>query len=131
VVANFTLKLGVDGRWVYNAPLDVGAGGFLSGQGTSTLTIFGYPILVDARAAGGTGVVVQTVWGMPFSTTSVEYACLLPAQYYALQVRSGVVSNASFSLGTNGAFAIDPGATSLLALDTFNGLRRLRVIAPL
>ena len=131
VVANFTLKLGVDGRWVYNAPLDVSAGGFLSGQGTSTLTIFGYPILVDARTAGGTGVVVQTVWGMPFSTTSVEYACLLPAQYYALQVRSGVVSNASFSVGTNGAFTIDPGATSLLALDTFNGLRRLKVTAPL
>ncbi len=68
---------------------------------------------------------------MPFSTTSVEYACLLPAQYFALQVRSGIVSQASFSLAPNGTFTIDPSATSLLALDTFNGLRRLNVIAPL
>ena len=131
VVTSFSVKLGIDGHWTYSGAFDIGSGGFLSGTGTATLTLFGYPLLVDARAAGGTGVTVQTIWGMPFSLTSVEYVCLLPAQYFALQVRSGVVSPASFALGTNGVFAIDPSATSLLALDTFNGLRRLRVTTPL
>jgi hypothetical protein len=54
-----------------------------------------------------------------------------PAQYFALQVCSGVVSAASFSLSPNGTFVIDPSATSLLSLDAFHGLRRLNVIAPL
>jgi hypothetical protein len=130
-VVNFSFKLGVDGHFSYAGTYDIASGGFVSGNGTSVLTFFGYPVLIDARAADGTGVTVQPIWGMPFSTTSVEYACLLPAQSFALQVRSGVVSQASFSLGTNGAFVVDPSATSLLTLDTFNGLRRLKVIAPL
>ncbi len=131
VVANFSFKLGLDGHWSYTPANDVSAGGFLAGAGTSTLTFYGYPLLVDARAAGGSGVTVQTIWGMPFSPTSVEYADLLPAQYFALQVRSGVVSAASFSLAPNGTFSIDSAATSLLSLDTFHGLRRLTVVAPL
>jgi hypothetical protein len=131
VVANFNFKLGVDGHWVYSGAYDVASGGFLTGAGTSSLGFYGYPLLVDARAAGGTGVTVQTIWGMPFSPTSVEYANLLPAQYFALQVRSGIVSQASFSLSPTGTFTIDSGATSLVSLDTFHGLRRLNVIAPL
>jgi len=132
-VANFSLKLGVDGHWSYAAANDVAAtpSGFLGGAGTSTLVFYGYPLLVDARAAGGTGVTVQPIFGMPFSPTSVAYANLLPAQSFALQVRSGIVSSASFSLAPNGTFTIDPAATSLLSLDTFHGLRRLNVIAPL
>jgi hypothetical protein len=130
-VANFSFKLGIDGNWSYSNAYDVSAGGFLAGTGSSTLTFFGYPLLVDARAAGGTGVTIQPIWGMPFSTTSVEYACLLPAQSFALQVRSGVVSAASFSLSPTGVFAISPSATSLIALDAFDGLTRLRAIAAL
>jgi hypothetical protein len=130
-VANFSFKLGIDGKWTYSGAFDVNSGGFLAGNGTSTLTFFGYPLLIDARAAGGTGVTVQPIWGMPFSTTSVEYACLLPAQSFALQVRSGVVSTATFSLSTTGAFAVSPSSTSLIALDKFNGLTRVRAIAAL
>ena len=66
---------------------------------------------------------MQSIWGMPFSPTSVEYANLLPAAYFALQVRSGIVSSATFSLATNGTFTIAPAATSLLSLDSFHGLR--------
>jgi hypothetical protein len=131
VVANFYFKLGVDGHWSYDPALDLSTGGFLAGAGTSTLAFYGYPLLVDARAAGGTGVTVQTIWGMPFSATSVEFANLLPAQYFALQVRPGIVSSASFSLSPNGMFTVASTATSLLSLNTFHGLRRLNVIAPL
>ncbi len=131
VVADFNFQLDVNGHWQYKAPYDVLNGGFLAGAGSSTLGFYGYPLLVDARAAGGTGVTVQTIWGMPFSTTSVEYANLLPAQYFALQVRSGIVSQATFSLSQKGVFTIDSGAMSLLSLDTFHGLQRMNVIAPL
>jgi hypothetical protein len=130
-VANFSFKLGIDGKWSYSGALDVSGGGFLAGNGTSTLTFLGYPLLIDARAAGGTGATLQPIWGMPFSTTSVEYACLLPAQSFTLQVRSGVVSTATFSLSPTGAFAVSPSATSLIALDKFNGLTRVRAIAAL
>ena len=131
VVADFNFQLDVNGHWQYKAPYDVLNGGFLAGAGSSTLGFYGYPLLVDARAAGGTGVTVQTIWGMPFSTTSVEAANLLPAQYFALQVRSGIVSQATFSLSQKGVFTIDSGAMSLLSLDTFHGLQRMNVIAPL
>jgi hypothetical protein len=129
--ASFNFKLGVDGHWSYAPAYDVSSGGFLTGAGTSTLGFYGYPLLVDARAAGGTGVTVQPIWGMPFSSTSVEYANLLPAASFALQVRSGIVSSATFSLATNGTFTISSTAMSLLALDTFHGLGRLKVIAAL
>lgn len=130
-VANFAMKLGIDGKWSYSAAYDVSAGGFLGGNATSTLTFFGYPLLVDARAGGGSGVTIQPIWGMPFNTTSVEYACLLPAESFALQVRSGVVSAAAFSLSQSGAFSISPSASTLIALDTFHGLTRLKAIAAL
>jgi hypothetical protein len=130
-VADFSFKLGVDGHWSYSAAYDIGAGGFLAGNGTSTLTFFGYPVLVDARAAAGAGVTIVPIWGMPFNTTCVEYACLLPAASFSLLVHSGVVSGASFALASNGAFSIAPGSTSLLSMDTFHGLRRISAIAPL
>jgi hypothetical protein len=129
-VANFSFKLGVDGKWSYNVAFDVSSGGFLAGNGTSTLTFFGYSLLVDARDAGGTGVTVQPIWGMPFSTTRVEYvsaACAVVRPPGAL--RSGEHGN--FSLSPTGAFANIPSSTSLIALDKFNGLTRVRPIAAL
>jgi len=67
---------------------------------------------------------------MPFSLTSVAYANLLLASNFSLLVHSGVVSPASFSLAPDGTFAIASGATSLLQLDTYHGLRRLTVVRP-
>ncbi len=130
-VANFSFKLGLDGHWSYDAAHDVTGGGFLAGRGTATLAFYGYPLLIDARAAGGWGVTVVPIWGMPFSLTSVAYANLLPASNFSLLVHSGVVSPASFSLAPDGTFAIASGATSLLQLDTYHGLRRLTVVKPL
>jgi hypothetical protein len=129
-VTSFTFKLGLDGRFTYEAVHDVAHGGFLAGPGTSALEFLGYPLLVDARAAGGTGVTIQPISGMLFGPTSVEYAVLLPAANFNVQVRSGVVSAARFSLAADGTFTIDPSSTSLLGLDIFHGLRRLSVLRP-
>ena len=130
-VCSFGFKLGLDGRWSYDPAHDLTNGGFLSGSGTSTLVFQGYPLLIDARAAGGVGVTVVPIWAMPFSTRSVEYANLLPAASFALLVRSGVVSSAQFSLTPEGTYVIAPSSASLLRLDSFKGLRRLTVTAPI
>jgi hypothetical protein len=131
VVADFQFKLGLDGHFAYQPAYDYGAGGFLRGNGTSTLEFLGYPILVDARAAGGAGLTIQTIWGMPFAYTAVQFANLLPASYFALQVNSGVVTNAQFKLSASGVFSFSPSLAPYLALDTFDGLTRLRALGPL
>jgi hypothetical protein len=130
-VADFRFKIGLDGKFAYQPAHEYSAGGFLRGNGSSTLEFLGYPLLVDARAAGGAGLTIHPIWGMPFTTTAVQYANLLPAASFSLQVNSGVVTNARFSLNTSGVFSIAPSLAPYLALDTFNGLRRLRALGPL
>ncbi len=55
---------------------------------------------------------------------------LLPASYFALQVNSGVVTQAKFKLSSSGIVSFDPSLAPYLALDTFNGLKRLRALGP-
>jgi len=71
------------------------------------------------------------MWNMPFALTSVEYANLLPAASFALIVHSGVVSSAQFSLTPQGNYVVRPGATSVLRQDTYKGMPRLTVTAPI
>lgn len=127
-VTSFTFKLGVDGNFSYD---ESQFGGFLAGNGTSTLEFFGYPILVDARAAQGQGLTIVPIWGMPFTFTAVQFADLLPAASFALQVNSGVVTQAVFTLDPQGNFSFDSSLSPYLELDKFNGLTRLKVKGPL
>jgi hypothetical protein len=116
------------GVFVYDEKL---YGGFVAGNGTSTLEFLGYPILVDARAAGGAGLTIQPIWGMPFAYTAVQFANLLPAPGFSLQVNSGVVTRAGFLLKPNGEFWFDPSLDPYLEFGTFHGLKLLKVKAPL
>lgn len=131
VVVDFLFRLEVDGAITYDLDNDVANGGFVSGYGTSTLEFFGYPILIDARKAGGTGATIQPIWGMPYATTSVLFANLLPAASFSLQVQSGVVSNVWFWLDQDGAFGFNAAQVPYLKLDSFNGLTRMTVLQPL
>jgi hypothetical protein len=126
-VTSFSFKLGLDGRFSYSSSLDVGSGGFLNGNGTSTLDFLGYPLCVDARSAGGAGVTIEPIWGMPFSTTHVQLAYLLPAPYFALQFNPG---HAQFSLAPNGTFSFDSALSPYLRLENRGGLTVLTVLAP-
>ena len=130
-VASFTFRLGVDGRFSYDPAFDVARGGFLAGQGTATLQFLGYPLLVDGRRAGGVGLTIQPIWGMPFTFTQVQFADLLPASRFVLQTESGVLTQGEFSLDTRGGFHVDSALASLLRLSRFHGLNRLEVLAPL
>ena len=126
--ASFNFKLGLDGNFSYDQSQ---FGGFLAGNGTSTLEFLGYPILVDARAANGAGLTIQPIVGMPFTFTAVQFADLLPAPSFALQVNSGIVTKAVFSLDAQGKFSFDRSLSPYLELQTFNGLTLLKVKAPL
>lgn len=125
VLATATAALDTQGRWTYGGQY----AGYLGGNGTTTLTFLGYPLIVDARASGGTGLDVQPIWGNTFTSTSVQTLVLLPAKPFSLQVRGGVVSTVSFGLTDDGRIIFDAGQP--LAVDTFHGLTRLTVTRPI
>jgi hypothetical protein len=138
VVCDFVFALKLDGTFSYNPSIDVAAGGFLKGNDTKTLEFYGYPVLVDARISidvqakdpePAWGITIQPIWDMPFATTGVQYADLLPAKGFQLQNKSAIVSSAIFDLSVNGTVSFAP--TLPLKLDTFNGLNRLTVTGAL
>jgi hypothetical protein len=130
-VSPFTFKVGLDGNITYAADLDVSKGGFLRGNNTTTLEFVPYPICVDTRAAGGIGVILQPIWGMPFSYTHTTLAYLLPDQWFQIQVDSGIVTKAAFTLDLHGTFSFDPSLTPYLRLTTSHGIPLLTALGPL
>src|SRR2546423_8392711 len=131
-VTSFAFKLGLDGTFSYNPSYDISSGGFLAGNGTSTLEFLGYPILVDARAAGGTSLTIIPIWGIASSPTSVQLATLLPAPIFVLYI-SGAATKALFSLDVHGNFSFDSSLSPYLELQTLQGLPLIDpdVIGPL
>lgn len=129
VVVNFRTALRRDGTWFYDPRYDIAAGGYVAGTGTSTLTFYGFVLLVDGRAGGGTGILVHNVWGLQFDYSGVETVVLLPANVFVLQVRSGELSRAQFALDDRGGINFDPSLP--LSVDRYDGVRRLTVTAPL
>jgi hypothetical protein len=125
-VAQLVFQLDRNGQFQYD---ETRYGGFLRGRGTSTLEFQGYPLLVDARLSGGDGVTIAPVASLPFAANSVEHANLLPANGFRLQVRSGRVSDAGFSLSESGSFTLEGGAATQLAVAPggFHGLTLLTV----
>ncbi len=129
-VARFVFRLDANGDFQYD---QARFGGFLRGAGSSTLEFLGYPVLVDARASGGDGLTIVPVRNLPFTAASVQCANLLPADGYRLLVRSGVVSDAGFSVGETGGFTPQGALASHLAATPggFNGLTLLQVESPI
>lgn len=130
VVADFNFKLGADGNFSYKEDYDISRNGFLAGNGTATLQLLGYPLLIDARNAGGAGVGIRPT-GTPVTTTSVQFANLLPAPGFSLQINSGPATTQKFNLDTQGTFSFDSSAARYFRLESFHGLTLLKVIAPL
>lgn len=125
VIVNFRTALLRNGNWSYSEDLD----DYAAGNGTPTLTLYGFALLIDGREGGGTGITVADVWGLPFSFSGVQTVVLLPAEVFRLQVRGGEVSRARFAMDDHGVITFDP--TMPLEVDTFDGMRRLTVTAPL
>ena len=130
IVVNFRTALRPDGTWSYDTRFDLDHNGYVRGNGTSTLTFYGYPLLVDARSAGGTGVLVHSVAGLQFTPSAVQTVVVLPTSRFYLQIASGpVVSDAPFALEDNGQITFDPSLP--YRVDSFQGMRRLTVTGPL
>ena len=89
--------------------------------------LYGYPVLVDGTAAGGTGVDLVDVWGIEFARNAVQFANLLPMSPYRMLISSGLVCDASFVVGLDGSITLTQGATYKLTSDSFNGVPRVRL----
>jgi hypothetical protein len=129
--ASFAFALGLDGKLSYDPNLDLGAGGFLHGNGTTTLEFLGYPLYVDARAAGGTGIAIWPIHEMPLNTSHEVFAHLLPAPDLALQINPGKPTRATFSISTNGTVNLNSAQAHQLRLDKINDLIKITVRTPL
>ena len=130
VVTYAKFKLETDGTFSYDEKFDISRNGFLAGKGTSRLEFLGYPVLIDARAAGGAGVAIRPT-GTPLTTTSVQFANLLPADGFSLQINSGPSTTPLFHLGVDGKFKFESSSAQYFRLESFHGLTLLKVIAPL
>ena len=125
VIARVSVSLSDTGLWSYASQF----AGYMDGNGTNKLTFYGYPLIVDARAAGGTGVLVQPLKGVSFTYTAVQPLVVLPATPFWLQIRGGEVTSVGFALENNGDITFDPALP--LTVNTFHGLTRLTVTGAL
>lgn len=131
--ADFFFILKGDGKFAYTDKAHEckpdGRGGFLRGGGTSKLEFLGYPVLVDARAAGGDGVGFQDL-GLPFVPSAVQFANLLPASNYPVWYNSQINRIAVFHLDVKGKIILPPEVQPpLIQVKKFHDLTLL-AIAP-
>jgi hypothetical protein len=126
-VAQWKLQIGLDGKLHYDPVLDVSRNGFLAGNGTTRLQLFGYPLLVDARASGAGAVVVVPTGNITASATDVTFVNLLPTDNVALQLDSKRVP---FIVNLDGSLHVSPALASLVQFDHFHGLPRMTVTRP-
>ena len=133
---SFSVSIDKNGLFQYdplgifqNAQLfDYSNGGFLQGQGTSTLTLLGYPLLIDARNAGGTGVALlpPDAYG-GFTSTDVMFANILPMPGFELNLGYGPNPAAYFLMDLAGNIAPKTELPYRFSLDKFHGITRLTV----
>ncbi len=85
VLSEWTFRVDQNGKVQYDDLFDLTNGGFLTGRGTTRLTLVGYPVTFDATSLSGGGVVLG-VKGQKFEWIGARTFRLLPqANYYVLQ----------------------------------------------
>jgi hypothetical protein len=126
--SSFTYGLDLNGKFTYKPEYDVSKGGFLEGQGTSTLTFYGYPVLIDLRAANKKLLVLADVWYNYGNDMfdGILLVNLLPTPKIVPLIDSAVAAKAYFGLDVTGKFIVDPAVQSSWTIDTFKGIPRLK-----
>ena len=112
IVADFTLTVGVDGTVDFPADCDP----FLTGRGTATLVVGGYPLLLDATHADSPLIAIGNL-GLAADAPRFLFAVLVPAPNYVPQTSHGVFGR-GFTVHRNGTITADPAATSTLIIST-------------
>ncbi|MGH3567958.1 MAG: hypothetical protein ACRDRH_18390 [Pseudonocardia sp.] len=87
----------------YPAALD----GFLSGRGTTTLTVLGLNVTLDARTLDH-DLLPMIVGASDLSRTQAHLLRLVPSDGYGFQPASGIVADFRFQLMPDGQVVIDP-----------------------
>lgn len=119
--ADMVYTVGVDGMVSFPASCN----GFLAGQGTSTLTVTGYPVLIDATAADSNLVSLVNVT-VKVEASRYVFAVLVPCHGYGLQTTNGIFSH-GFSVERDGSITFDPAVTGKLLMST---IPRLEIHGP-
>jgi hypothetical protein len=90
----------------YQPSLDVTQGGFLSDRGTTTMTLVGLPVTLDARELTTDRYLILGV--TDWLTNTEPYTLrLLPGSYSIVQ-GNGLVTEVAFTLNSNGLVAYTP-----------------------
>jgi hypothetical protein len=113
-MARLEFALQRDGRFSYGSELDVARGGCLAGAGTTTLTLRGYAVSVDATAVSNL-LLILPIWGATPALDGKTTVTVLPADSFILELDSGV-TDLAFSVDTTGTVLLDPAMTDLLEL---------------
>jgi phage baseplate assembly protein W len=125
LTATFSFNVELDGTFSYDDPAwDTSQGGFLSGTGTATLTILGYPLRVDATAVSK--VLIVMVNNFPRSDTGKADMVLLPCRDYRLQFDGGP-SKLVFNVELNGELSFNSTLSDSLKVTHEAGQPVLRV----
>jgi hypothetical protein len=112
IVADMSYSVGLDGCLDYPASCD----DFLRGRGGDTLTLLGYPVLVDARRADGDLVgLVDTM--LRAQEPRFLLGVLLPCQHYRLQTVNGVFNHV-FAVERDGTVRTDSAVAGRMVVNT-------------
>jgi hypothetical protein len=103
LVANFRFEVTPEGFIDY----DIVSEGFLSGRGTTTLTVMGFTITLDARSLSHDLLPMESGASV-LSRERTHELTLVPAMGYTFQPTSGISADFRFDLGVNGEVIIDP-----------------------
>jgi hypothetical protein len=112
IVADMAYSVGTDGTITYPATCS----GFLSGQGTSTLVVRGYPVVVDATAADSDLLSLVNV-AVNIEAHRYALAVLVPCHGYGLRTTNGIFAH-GFSVERDGSVTFDPAVAGKLVAST-------------
>jgi hypothetical protein len=122
LVGNFSFKVTPDGLIDY----DIANEGFLSGRGTSNLTVRGFTITLDARALSH-DLLPLVAGASVLPRDRIHELAIVPAVGYSFQPGPGIVADFQFGVTVEGQVAIDPRYAGFAAVDgrtlTINGYR--------
>jgi hypothetical protein len=112
IVADMLFSVGLAGLIDFPASCD----GFLSGRGSNTLVVNGYPILIDATAADSDLLSIANV-GLRAEAPRYLFAVLVPAGGYQPQTAKGVFAH-GFGVERDGTITVDPSTAGSYVVST-------------
>lgn len=127
LVASFTYGLDVNGKFFYDSTYDLSNGGFLEGQSTSTLVFYGYPIVIDTRAANTSLLLLGDIPSC--QVNSVLLVNLLPVDGIRLNTDTLGVTQSSFGVDLEGKLLVASPSVASFTVGLFKGIPRIEATA--